>query len=57
MGVIESIRGVMWARRNQPEDVAFVLGASHERFGPGELLRQAVLAERPASTASPAATT
>ncbi len=46
MGVIESIRGVMWARRNQPDDVAYVLGASHERFGPGELLRQAVLAER-----------
>lgn len=46
MGVIESIRGVMWARRNQPDDVAYVLGASHERFGPGELLRHAVLAER-----------
>ena len=46
MGVIESIRGVMWARRNQPDEVAYMLGASHERFGPGELLRQAVLAER-----------
>ncbi len=46
MGVIESIRGVMWARRNQPEDVAYVLGASHERFGPDELLRHAVLAEQ-----------
>lgn len=45
MGIIESIRGVMWARRNQPEDVAYVLGASHERFGPVELIRQAVLAE------------
>ena len=46
MGVIESIRGVMWARRNQPEDVAYVLGASHERFAPDELLRHAVLAEQ-----------
>lgn len=45
MGIIESIRGVMWARRNQPEDVAYVMGASHERFGPVELIRQAVLAE------------
>lgn len=45
MGIIESIRGVMWARRNQPEDVAYVLGASHERFGPAELVQQAVLAE------------
>lgn len=46
MGIIESIRGVMWARRNQPDDVAYVLGASHERFHPTELVRQAVLAEQ-----------
>lgn len=46
MGVIESIRGVMWARRNQPDEVAYVMGASHERFGPDELVRQAVLAEQ-----------
>lgn len=45
MGIIESIRGVMWARRNQPDDVAYVLGASHERFGPDELVRHAILAE------------
>ena len=45
MGIIESIRGVMWARRNQPDDVAYVLGASHERFHPAELVRQTVLAE------------
>ena len=45
MGIIESVRGVMWARRNQPDDVAYLLGASHERFGPTELVRQAVLAE------------
>ena len=35
MGVIESIRGVMWARSNQPDAVAYVMGASHERFGAG----------------------
>lgn len=46
MGVIESVRGVMWARRNQPDDVAYVLGASHERFAPDDLLRHAVLAEQ-----------
>lgn len=46
MGIVESIRGVMWARRNQPDDVAYLLGASHERFGPTELVRQAVLAEQ-----------
>ena len=46
MGVIESIRGVMWARRNQPGGVAYVLGASHERFGPVELLEHVALAER-----------
>ena len=45
MSVIESIRGVLWARRHQPDQVAVVMGASHERFGPQELLRQAVLAE------------
>ncbi|MGE3140570.1 MAG: LLM class flavin-dependent oxidoreductase [Thermoleophilia bacterium] len=45
MGVIESVRGVLWARRNQPDDVAYVLGASHERFAPADLVRHAVLAE------------
>jgi coenzyme F420-dependent glucose-6-phosphate dehydrogenase len=45
MGIVESIRGVMWARHNQPDQVAYVLGASHERFGPTELVRQAQLAE------------
>ena len=41
MSVIESIRGVLWARRHQPDQMAVVMGASHERFGPQELLRQA----------------
>ncbi len=46
MGILESIRGVMWARRNRPDEPAIVLGASHERFGPRELVDHAVLAER-----------
>jgi coenzyme F420-dependent glucose-6-phosphate dehydrogenase len=45
MAIIESIRGVMWARRNQPEEIAYALGASHERFSPSDLVRHAVLAE------------
>ena len=45
MSVIESIRGVLWARRHQPDQMAIVMGASHERFSPQELMRQAVLAE------------
>ncbi len=46
MSVIESIRGVLWARRHRPDQMAVVMGASHERFSPRELLRQAVLAEQ-----------
>lgn len=46
MSVIESIRGVLWARREREDQVAFVLGSSHERFGPRELLDQVVAAER-----------
>ncbi|HTI32344.1 MAG TPA: hypothetical protein VL422_01630, partial [Miltoncostaea sp.] len=45
MSVIESISGVLWARRHRPDHMAVIMGASHERFGPQELLRQAVLAE------------
>jgi coenzyme F420-dependent glucose-6-phosphate dehydrogenase len=45
MGVIESVRGVLWARRRRPEEVAYVVSLAHERFGPGDLLRQAVAAE------------
>jgi coenzyme F420-dependent glucose-6-phosphate dehydrogenase len=43
--VIESVRGVLWARRRQPDDVAYVAALAHERFEPRELLRQAVEAE------------
>lgn len=46
MGIVESIRGVMWARRNRPDELAYILGASHERFGPNELVRHTMLAEQ-----------
>lgn len=46
MGVVESVRGVLWARKRQPDDVAYLVSLAHERFGPDELLRQAVEAER-----------
>ena len=45
MGVLESVRGVLWARRRQPDDVAYVMALAHERFPPEELIRQAVAAE------------
>lgn len=45
MGVIESVRGVLWARRRQPDDVRYVVALGHERFSPSELLAQAVAAE------------
>lgn len=45
MGVMESVRGVMWARRRQPDEVAYGVALGHERFAPGELLEQAVAAE------------
>jgi coenzyme F420-dependent glucose-6-phosphate dehydrogenase len=46
MGIVDSVRAVMWARRRQPEDVAYGVALGHERFSPGELLDQAVEAER-----------
>src|SRR5437588_3893706 len=45
MGLIESVRGVMWARKRQPDDVAYGVALGHERFTPQELLEQAVAAE------------
>ena len=45
MGAVESVRGVLWARRRQPDEVAYVVELGHERFAPGDLLRQALLAE------------
>ena len=35
----------MWARRRQPEEVAYGLALGHERFSPAELLEQAIAAE------------
>src|SRR5437588_4926180 len=46
MGIIESVKGVLWARRRQPDQVVYVAALGHERFGPDELLRQAVAAEQ-----------
>lgn len=46
MGVIESAKAVMWARRRQPDEVAYGLALGHERFSPRELIDQAVEAER-----------
>jgi coenzyme F420-dependent glucose-6-phosphate dehydrogenase len=46
MGIMESVRAVMWARKRQPDQVAYGIALGHERFGPRELLDQAVAAER-----------
>jgi len=46
MSVIESVRGVLWARRRQPDEVAYGVALAHERFGPRSLLEQAVAAEQ-----------
>jgi coenzyme F420-dependent glucose-6-phosphate dehydrogenase len=43
---MQSMQAVMWARRHQPNDVAYGIALGHERFGPRELLAQAVEAER-----------
>jgi coenzyme F420-dependent glucose-6-phosphate dehydrogenase len=46
MGVIESARGLLWARRRQPDELAYGIALAHERFSAEELLTQAVEAER-----------
>lgn len=46
MGVVEAVRGVLWARRRRPEGVRYLVSLAHERFQPDELLAQAVEAER-----------
>jgi coenzyme F420-dependent glucose-6-phosphate dehydrogenase len=46
MGIVESVKAVMWGRKRQPEQVAYGVALRHERFGPNELLDQAVEAER-----------
>jgi coenzyme F420-dependent glucose-6-phosphate dehydrogenase len=46
MGVIESVRGVLWARRRQPDEIAYGVALGHERFSPPELIEQARAAEQ-----------
>jgi coenzyme F420-dependent glucose-6-phosphate dehydrogenase len=45
MGIIESARGVLWARRRQPDEIAYGVALGHERFSPSQLLEQATAAE------------
>src|SRR5215210_5172261 len=45
MSVIESARGVLWARRHSPDVPAIGVSLAHERFQPDDLLRQAVASE------------
>jgi coenzyme F420-dependent glucose-6-phosphate dehydrogenase len=45
MGIVESARGVLWARKRQPEQVAYLAALAHERFTPPELIEQAKAAE------------
>src|SRR5689334_14289791 len=46
MGVLSSVRAVRWARKRQPDEIAYWVALAHERFPPDDLLRQAVEAER-----------
>ncbi|MBV9166051.1 MAG: LLM class flavin-dependent oxidoreductase [Solirubrobacterales bacterium] len=46
MGIVESVRGVLWARKRQPDEVAYGLALGHERFSPSQLLEQAVAGEK-----------
>lgn len=46
MGIIESVRGVLWARKRQPDEVAYGVALASERFDPASLLEQAVAAEQ-----------
>jgi coenzyme F420-dependent glucose-6-phosphate dehydrogenase len=46
VGIVESIRGVLWARKRSPEEVGYLVALAQERFQPDELLAQAVEAER-----------
>jgi coenzyme F420-dependent glucose-6-phosphate dehydrogenase len=46
MALVEDIRGVIWARRRQPDEVAYAVALGHERFSPTQLIEQAVEAER-----------
>lgn len=45
MSLVESVRGVLWARKRQPDQIAYLASLAHERFAPPALLDQAKLAE------------
>jgi alkanesulfonate monooxygenase SsuD/methylene tetrahydromethanopterin reductase-like flavin-dependent oxidoreductase (luciferase family) len=45
MGIVKSVRGVLWAPKRQPEQVAYLASLAHERFTPPELIEQAKAAE------------
>jgi coenzyme F420-dependent glucose-6-phosphate dehydrogenase len=44
-GIVESVRGVLWARKRSPEQVAYLVSLAQERFQPDDLLRQGGEAE------------
>jgi coenzyme F420-dependent glucose-6-phosphate dehydrogenase len=46
VGLVESVRGVLWARKRSPDEVGYLVALAHERFQPDELVAQAVEAER-----------
>jgi len=45
MGLVESVKGVLWARKRQPDEIAYGVALAHERFSPAQLVEQAVAAE------------
>src|SRR5690242_1993755 len=45
MSVVSSVKGVLWARKRQPDEVRYFAALAHERFAPADLLQQAVEAE------------
>lgn len=46
MGMIESVRGVLWARKRQPDQIAYGVALGSERFKPASMLEQAIAAEQ-----------
>jgi coenzyme F420-dependent glucose-6-phosphate dehydrogenase len=46
VGVLEAVRGLLWARRRSPDQLRYFLSLAHERFQPDELIAQAAAAEQ-----------
>jgi coenzyme F420-dependent glucose-6-phosphate dehydrogenase len=46
VGLLESVRGLLWARSRRPDQVRYLVAMAQERFQPDELLAQAVEAEQ-----------